>query len=47
MLGMMLASWINLDYYQRLTAGARAAIAAGRYEDHVGEVKEGWKRGDV
>jgi queuine tRNA-ribosyltransferase len=47
MLGMMLASWINLDYYQRLTEGARAAIAAGRYADHVGAVKEGWARGDV
>lgn len=47
MLGMMLASWINLDYYQRLTEGARQAIAAGRYADHVGEVKEGWARGDV
>jgi queuine tRNA-ribosyltransferase len=47
MLGMMLASWINLDYYQRLTEGARAAIAAGRYADHVGEVKEAWARGDV
>ncbi len=42
---MMLASWINLDYYQRLTEGARAAISAGRYSDHVDEVKEGWARG--
>jgi queuine tRNA-ribosyltransferase len=46
MLGMMLMSWINLDYYQRLTAGARAAIRAGRYVDYVGEVKEGWARGE-
>jgi queuine tRNA-ribosyltransferase len=47
MLGMMLASWINVDYYQRLTEQARSAISAGRYGDHVGEVKEGWSRGDV
>ncbi|MGL5115347.1 MAG: tRNA guanosine(34) transglycosylase Tgt [Beijerinckiaceae bacterium] len=46
MLGMMLLSWINLDYYQRLTEVARAAIRAGRYEDHVCEVKEAWKRGE-
>jgi len=46
MLGKMLLSWVNLDYYQRLTEGARAAIRAGRYGDHVGEVKEGWARGE-
>ncbi len=45
MLGKMLLSWINLDYYQRLTEGARAAISAGRYDDHVAEVKENWARG--
>jgi queuine tRNA-ribosyltransferase len=47
MLGMMLMSWINLDYYQRLTEGARAAISTGRYADYAGEVKEGWARGDA
>jgi queuine tRNA-ribosyltransferase len=46
MLGMMLLSWINLDYYQRLMEGARAAIREGRYEEHVSEVKEGWTRGE-
>jgi queuine tRNA-ribosyltransferase len=46
LLGMMLLSWINLDYYQRLTEGARAAIRDGRYNDHVAEVKEAWKRGE-
>ncbi len=45
MLGKMLLSWINLDYYQRLTEAARAAIRAGRYDDHVAEVKENWSRG--
>ncbi len=47
MLGMMLLSWINLDYYQRLTEAARAAIREGRYEDHIGAVKEAWKRGEA
>jgi queuine tRNA-ribosyltransferase len=47
MLGMMLLSWINLDYYQRLTEGARAAIRAGRYDDHVASVKDAWKRGEA
>jgi queuine tRNA-ribosyltransferase len=47
MLGKMLLSWINLDYYQRLTEGARVAIRAGRYADHVAEIKDGWARGDV
>jgi queuine tRNA-ribosyltransferase len=47
MLGGMLASWINLDYYQRVTEGARAAIAAGRYDDHVAGVKEAWAKGDI
>jgi queuine tRNA-ribosyltransferase len=46
MLGMMLLSWINLDYYQRLTEAARTAIREGRYEDHIGAVKEAWKRGE-
>jgi queuine tRNA-ribosyltransferase len=46
MLGMMLLSWINLDYYQRLTEGARAAIRAGCYDDHVASVKDAWKRGE-
>jgi queuine tRNA-ribosyltransferase len=47
MLGAMLASWINLDYYQRLTEGVRAAIVAGRYADHIAETKDAWKRGDI
>ena len=32
MLGAMLLSEVNLAYYQELMAGARAAIAAGRFE---------------
>jgi queuine tRNA-ribosyltransferase len=46
-LGMMLLTWVNLAYYQDLTAGLRAAIAEARLEDHVAGVKEGWTRGDV
>jgi queuine tRNA-ribosyltransferase len=30
-LGAMLLTWNNLHYYQRLMAGARAAISEGRY----------------
>ncbi|MFG1188324.1 tRNA guanosine(34) transglycosylase Tgt [Xanthobacter flavus] len=47
MLGAMLISWANIHYYQQLMAGARAAIAAGRYADYVAETKAGWARGDL
>ena len=43
----MLLTWNNLAYYQELMAGMRAAIAAGRFSDHVAEVKSGWERGDI
>jgi queuine tRNA-ribosyltransferase len=45
-LGMMLLTWNNLAYYQDLMAGLRKAIAEGRLEDHIGEVKEGWAKGE-
>ncbi|MBF9234146.1 tRNA guanosine(34) transglycosylase Tgt [Microvirga alba] len=45
-LGMMLLTWNNLAYYQELMAGLRKAIAEGRLEDHIGEVKEGWAKGE-
>lgn len=45
-LGMMLLTWNNLAYYQELMAGLRKAIAEGRLEDHIGEIKEGWVRGE-
>jgi queuine tRNA-ribosyltransferase len=41
-LGGTLLSIINLYYYQDLMAGARAAIAAGRFADYVGSTKEEW-----
>lgn len=45
MLGDMLLTWNNIAYYCDLVAGARAAIAAGRYADYVAEVKDGWAKG--
>lgn len=45
-LGMMLLTWNNLAYYQDLMAGLRKAIAEGRLEDHIAEVKEGWTKGE-
>jgi queuine tRNA-ribosyltransferase len=45
-LGMMLLTWNNLAYYQDLMAGLRKAISEGRLEDYVGEVKEGWTKGE-
>ncbi|QFU16720.1 tRNA guanosine(34) transglycosylase Tgt [Microvirga thermotolerans] len=45
-LGMMLLTWNNLAYYQDLMAGLRRAIAEGRLEDHIAEIKEGWARGE-
>jgi queuine tRNA-ribosyltransferase len=44
-LGMMLLTWVNLAYYQELMAGARAAIAEGRFEAYRRQVKEDWTRG--
>jgi len=41
-LGGTLLSVVNLFYYQDLMAGARAAIAAGRFEDYRQETKEQW-----
>ncbi|NWG91565.1 MAG: tRNA-guanine transglycosylase, partial [Parvularculaceae bacterium] len=38
-LGPMLLTWHNLDYYQRLMAGLRAAIAAGKLEEFIREFR--------
>ncbi len=46
-LGGMLLTWNNLSYYQDLMAGARAAIAGGRYADYMADCQEGWARGDM
>jgi len=47
MLGAVLLSTINLDYYQSLMAGMRTAIEAGRFADFRAETIAGWERGDI
>ena len=46
-LGAMVLSQINLSYYQQLTAGARAAIDAGAFDQFVAETRAGWAHGDL
>ncbi len=41
-LGGTLLSVVNLFYYQNSMAGARAAIAAGRFADYVAQTTEQW-----
>ena len=41
-LGGTLLSIVNLYYYQELMAGARAAIAGGRFADYLGATVEQW-----
>jgi queuine tRNA-ribosyltransferase len=47
MLGAMLLSEINIAYYQELMAGARAAIAAGRFAEFHAQARDGWAGGDL
>jgi queuine tRNA-ribosyltransferase len=42
MLGPMLLTWHNIQYYQDLMAGMRAAIAAGRLAAHAAETRAAW-----
>jgi queuine tRNA-ribosyltransferase len=42
MLGPVLVSQHNLTYYQRLLAGARAAIEAGMFENYLQAKFAGW-----
>ncbi len=42
MLGPMLLTWHNIQYYQDLMAGMRAAIAAGRLAAFSAETRAGW-----
>jgi queuine tRNA-ribosyltransferase len=46
-LGAVLLSAINLAYYQQLTAGIRAAITTGRFNDFRAETLAAWERGDL
>jgi queuine tRNA-ribosyltransferase len=47
MLGPMLLTWHNLQYYQDLMAGIRAAIATGRLDAHAAAVRSRWSQGDT
>ena len=46
MLGPMLLTWHNIQYYQDLMAGQRAAIAEGRLAEHADAVRARWAEGD-
>ncbi|MEJ8573278.1 tRNA guanosine(34) transglycosylase Tgt [Microbaculum marinum] len=46
-LGAMLLTWINVHYYQTLTAGIREAIAAGRLADFAAQTRAAWAAGDL
>ena len=46
-LGAMLLSEINIAYYQCLMQDARAAIAAGSFDDFRASTRAGWAAGDV
>ena len=47
MLGAMMATAINLSYFQDVMQGARDAIVNGNYADYMAGVMEGWKAGDL
>ena len=46
-LGMMMLTAVNIAYYQELMATLRQAIAAGRLVDAIGEIREGWAKGEA
>jgi queuine tRNA-ribosyltransferase len=46
-LGPMLLTWHNIQHYQDLMAGLRAAIAEGRLSDHAARVLAGYAAGDI
>jgi queuine tRNA-ribosyltransferase len=45
-LGPMLLTWHNIQYYQDLMAGMREAIAEGRLAAHSAEIRAAWQEGD-
>jgi len=47
MLGAILLTLVNLSYYQELMAGARAAIASGRFVEFRRETMASWEAGDI
>ncbi len=46
MLGPMLLTWHNIQYYQDLMAELRAAILAGRFEETAARIEAGWRSGE-
>ena len=42
MLGPMLLTWHNVQYYQYLTGGLRRAIQQGRFAAHSAQLRAGW-----
>jgi queuine tRNA-ribosyltransferase len=46
MLGAMLLSWHNLQYYQGLMQGLREAIAAGALAAHIAALEAAWDAGE-
>ncbi|MFC7474136.1 tRNA guanosine(34) transglycosylase Tgt [Dankookia sp. GCM10030260] len=46
MLGPMLLTWHNVQYYQDLTRGLRDAILAKRLDAHAAELEAAWAAGD-
>jgi queuine tRNA-ribosyltransferase len=47
MLGPMLLTWHNIQYYQDLMRGLRNTILAGRFEAHAAALEAGWAAGDA
>ena len=45
-LGPMLLTWHNIQYYQDLMVGIRDAICAGRLDDHAARTRAAWTAGD-
>ena len=46
MLGPMLLTWHNIQYYQDLMRGLRAAILHGRLAAHTAALRAAWAEGD-
>jgi queuine tRNA-ribosyltransferase len=47
MLGPMLLTWHNIQYFQDLMRGARDAIVAGAFDAYVAAARAGWAAGDT
>ena len=46
MLGPMLLTWHNVQYYQDLMAGLRTSIEAGRFAEHTAALRSVWAAGE-